>query len=88
MKSVTCAQHGERSVAFVCRHLVRGSGLGFFLSDQAQTADECDERCGWCSQCEQVRQQQGGWTDVSEAFAGVTMICNACFEASRKRNEL
>ena len=27
---VQCHRHGDRSEAFVCRHLLNGEGLGFF----------------------------------------------------------
>ena len=87
-KRVHCGEHGERRATFVCQHLVRGTELGFFEANrQPISEDESDEQCAWCSECESVRQQQGGWNDVSEAFAHVTMICDACFEASRRRNE-
>jgi hypothetical protein len=66
---------------------VRGTGFGFVEPNRAPISpDESDEQSAWCSECERVRQQQGGWNDVSEAFAHITMICDACFEASRRRN--
>jgi hypothetical protein len=83
-----CSEHGERYATFVCQHLVRGTGLGFFEPNRDPISpDESGDQAAWCSECEAVRQQQGGWNDVSEAFAHVTMICDACFEASRRRNE-
>lgn len=88
VKQVRCGVHGERHAAFVCHHLVQGIGLGFFEPNRATISqDESDELSAWCSKCERVRQQQGGWNDVSEAFAHVTMICDACFEATHRRNE-
>jgi MinD superfamily P-loop ATPase len=48
--------------------------------------EEADEKCAWCNECEAVRQKNGGWNDESEAFAQITMICDACFEAARLRN--
>ena len=87
-KRVHCGEHGERHAAFVCQHLVRGSGLGFFEPDRAPVLpDESDEQSAWCSECESVRQQEGGWNDTSGAFAHVTMICDACYEAAHHRNE-
>jgi hypothetical protein len=83
---VHCGTHGERRPTFVCRHLVQGAGLGFF---QGRTLSEEDsaEPCAWCDACEKVRIKCGGaWTDESEGFAGVTMICDLCFEAARLRN--
>jgi hypothetical protein len=87
-KRVHCGVHGDRRATFVCQHLVRGSGLGFFEPNRAPVLpDESGEQSAWCSECESIRQQQGGWNDKSEAFAHVTMICDACFELSRRRNE-
>jgi hypothetical protein len=85
---VHCRQHGERRPTFVCKHLVRGSGLGFFSPNRPPAVEEADEQTAWCSDCERVRQEQGGgWDDVSEGYASVTMVCEACFEAARHRNE-
>ena len=84
---VHCREHGLRYATFVCRHLVSGNGLGFFAPDRTPISEhESDEQCAWCAECERVRQRQGGWDDVSEAFAGITMICDTCFDAARLRN--
>ena len=69
----------------MCRHLVSGTGLGFFQGQPLSDGD-ATEQCAWCDECEEVRIKCGGWTDESEAFAGVTMICDLCFEAARLRN--
>jgi hypothetical protein len=87
-RHIICGVHGDRRSTFVCRHLVRGSGLGFFMPNRVVEPGEGDETCAWCGECEEVRLEQGGWNDVSEAFAGVTMICDLCFEAARARNLL
>jgi len=88
-RAVECCQHGTRYAAYVCQHLVRGSKLGFFTPDLVHItdSDENRDRCAWCSACEQVREEQKGWNDISEGAAGITMICDACFEASRLRNQ-
>ena len=87
-RQVDCGVHGSRRATFVCQHLVCGRGLGFIEPTQGPPIpDESDEQCAWCSECENMRQQEGGWNDVSEAFTHVTMICDACFELSRCRNE-
>jgi len=88
-RRVNCVQHGERRATFVCKHLVRGAGLGFIIPtpDRVSSKNESDEQCAWCSDCEKVRQEQGGWNDVSEGFAQITMICDNCFEVTRLRNQ-
>lgn len=85
---VNCPQHGVRRAAFVCRHLVSGSGLGFYTPNQAPSGEASGEQSAWCGACERVRRQQRGWSDASEAFAGITVICDGCFEQSRHRNTL
>jgi hypothetical protein len=86
-RRVHCHEYGERLPTFVCRHLVRGTGLGFY-EPNTDLRRQPDERCARCEACERVRGGRGGWDDESEAFAGVTMICDACFEAARIRNRL
>jgi hypothetical protein len=78
---VHCGSHGARRPAFVCRHLVRGSGLGFFAPE-----DPVDDLQAWCGECERVRERRGGWDDESEGFARITLICDLCYEAARARN--
>ena len=86
---VHCPTHGERFPTFVCRHLVRGSGLGFFEPNRPPVSDdESDERCAWCGACEQARQKAGGWNEESEKYAGIALVCDACFDAARSRNRL
>jgi hypothetical protein len=79
-QAVQCGMHGRRQKAYVCSHVAWGSGLGFY------TPDEPGRRNGWCEACEQVRRRCGGWTDESEAFARIVLICDLCFDAARERN--
>jgi len=79
-----CARHGPQPATFVCRHLAdslaSGASVGFFTSGDPGTprAD------AWCAACEARVQATGGeWTDESEWFAGVTMICGACYDQVR-----
>jgi len=82
-KVVTCAKDGKSHATFVCRHLTRSAGLGFFSSD---TPDD-PRPDAWCGACDEVLQREGGeWNDRSEPFAQVTMICAACYDRARLRN--
>ena len=80
---VHCGSHGPRRPAFVCRHLVRGSGLGFFAPD-----DPGDDLQAWCWACERVRIRVrcSGWNDESETVAQIKLICDLCYTAARERN--
>lgn len=41
----------------------------------------------WCSACDEVLLKEGGeWNDKSEAFAGVSILCEGCFETIRAKN--
>ena len=82
-KMMQCPRHGGQHRAFVCQHLVKGTGLGFFQPD---IVDEDDRYSAWCGQCEEAVQRNGGeWDDATEAFAGVTLICAGCFEEAKAR---
>ncbi len=79
---VECDRHGTAYAAFVCRHLVRGSGLGFFHSDNGPWPD------AWCSECDSVMMQTGRWTAKAERFTGITLVYHRCYANIRRRNRL
>ena len=79
-----CSIHGIQKPAFVCRHLLTGSGLGFFQPEES--IEEHDVENDWCRQCEDVAIREGGWTDISEEFAQITAVCEGCLEAIKSRN--
>jgi hypothetical protein len=79
---VDCKLHGRNERTFVCKHLTTGEGLGFFTAQSDQRRPDA-----WCVACERVRIQQGGaWNDVSEEYAGIRMLCAACYDAARAKN--
>ena len=84
---VECAQHGKQQATYVCRHLVEslrtGARVGYCCAD-----DPGNPRPdAWCSACEERIQATGGeWTDESEPFAGVTLLCGACYDKAKKQN--
>lgn len=84
---VECPAHGDQQATFVCRHIVDGVKTrrvtGFWTS-----CDPDNPRPdAWCSECEaRVQATAGEWTDESEAFAGVTLLCGACYDDARRRN--
>jgi hypothetical protein len=84
-KKVQCDRHGAAIATFVCQHLLRGSGLGFYCADDPE--DSYPD--AWCGRCGEVRIREGGeWNDASEAFAKVTLLCHHCYEAARQRNQI
>lgn len=81
-RTLTCPTHGTSTPAFVCRHLLDMSGLprGFF---EPTALEDPSEPQAWCAACDQVLAREGEWNDVSEAFAGVSLVCSGCFERMR-----
>jgi hypothetical protein len=80
---VICPQHGEGYATFVCQHLARGSGLGFYYGGDDLRPD------AWCAACDQMLIEHGGeWNDESEALAHITLLCSHCYDVVRRCNEL
>jgi hypothetical protein len=80
---VECAEHGPQQSTFVCQHVAASLGhrrsVGFWISDASEPRPNA-----WCTECERVVQARGGeWDDESEAFAGVTLLCGACYDEAR-----
>jgi hypothetical protein len=69
----------------VCRHLVSGSGAGFHTAHDEERPDH-PWPDAWCDACEGIRRSEDGWTDASEAFAGIQLLCDACYQRARERN--
>jgi hypothetical protein len=82
-QSVICTHHGEGYATFVCHHLARGSGLGFFYGGDDLRPD------AWCAECDRMVIKHGGeWNDETEAIAHITLLCSHCYDSVRHRNEL
>lgn len=84
---VECPEHGTGQATFVCRHIAAslhtGGAVGFFTAEAGGDA----RPDAWCAACEeQVWRTGGEWTDESEWFAGVTMICGACYDRAKRLN--
>jgi hypothetical protein len=80
-----CARHGIQKPAFICKHLLHGVNIGFHEPEE-DPDPEWPFKNAWCSQCEAVAVEQGGWNDVSEGFAQVMSICEGCYEEIKQRN--
>lgn len=80
-KVVHCHEHGEQQTTYVCQHIIQTlrdkKPRGFWTSDN-QDNPRPD---AWCTECEKKLQEVGGeWNDESEAFAGVSLLCGACYD--------
>lgn len=86
---VTCTLHGKQPATFVCRHIVQslrdGISRGFWSADPEPGELRPDS---WCDACEELLNKSGGnWDEVSEEFAGVSLLCGACYDTARQMNE-
>src|ERR1700733_7478602 len=80
---VICPRHGDGYATFVCQHLARAANAGFFYAGDDIRPD------AWCAECDQVlMEHRGEWNDISEAFAGITLLCSHCYDTARDRNEI
>jgi len=81
-KTVECALHGEERAAYVCRHLDLHEPVGFV---EGHDPDEPDVELfqAWCAACDEVLVREGEWNDRSEAFAGIRLVCRACYREIR-----
>ena len=86
-RHIECSVHGEQQATYVCQHLVQslrtGKRVGFWCAE-----DNGNPRPdAWCDECEKMVQSTGGeWTDESEAFAGITLLCGACYDRAKANN--
>jgi hypothetical protein len=85
--NIFCELHGERQTTFVCEHLAEslctGQPVGFWCADDYDNPYPD----AWCSECEAVVQKRHGeWDDVSEAFAGITLLCSDCYNQAKELN--
>lgn len=84
-RTVECPEHGNQEPAFVCRHLNLRQPVGF-VEGYDPDAPEKELFQAWCTACDEMLVRQGGWNDRSEAFAGVRLVCRACYGEMKKLN--
>lgn len=84
---VECSTHGKQQATYVCQHIVQTlhdeKARGFWWAEDLGNP----RPDAWCSACEEtVQESNGEWTDESEAFAGVKLLCGACYDRAREIN--
>ena len=87
-KYIECCEHGKQQATYVCQHMVQsindGVARGFWSAEPGPGNERPDS---WCSVCEETVNKTGGeWTDESELFAGVRLICGACYDRAKQLN--
>lgn len=84
-RTTHCERHGDMQEAFVCEHLLDGIRLGFF-TDPQDTGNQRPD--AWCSDCDHVRAEHGGWNEKSESLIKVKLVCGGCYDEIKERNIL
>lgn len=84
-RSVECPRHGEERAAFVCRHLNLRTPVGF-VEGFDPDAPDVEVYHAWCDACDRILMDEGEWNDRSEAFAGVRLVCRACYREMKALN--
>jgi len=86
-RKVDCSAHGAQDETFVCQHIVQGlrDGIayGFWWADDPENP----RPDAWCTACNEIVAASGGeWTSEGEKFAGVKLLCGACYDRARAMN--
>lgn len=85
---VECDAHGKQLATYVCQHIVQtlrdNIPRGFWSAEPEPGQLYPDS---WCSACEAMANEAGEWNDETEAKAGITLICSACYERARALNQ-
>lgn len=84
-RKVECRVHGAQGPAFVCRHLNLETPVGFVEGFDPEDPDAPLWQA-WCAACDRILVAEGDWNDRSEAFAGVRMVCRACYREMKALN--
>jgi len=85
LPSIRCETHGESDAAYVCKHLVEGSGRGFSFGVNPERPDAtCPD--AWCDACEARFAEIGEWTDELFAEAAFKTVCEFCYSSIREKN--
>ena len=80
-QTIQCERHGLGTKAYVCGHLLKSTGAGFFFD----TGDQ--EPVAWCYLCETVRLSNGDWDDDNVTEMGLRLVCMSCYSEIAKRNQ-
>jgi hypothetical protein len=79
-KTIKCAAHGLGQETFVCVHLAAQPNQEWF-SDLPTSSNPWPD--AWCTECEEVFQEQGEWNDKNASRLRVKLLCHHCYEHFR-----
>ena len=75
-QKIQCGKHGLTEHCLICRHLREQSGLDYYAS----TAEKYAPGQAWCEACDQVLDEEQGWSDRADGFADWQLFCTLCYE--------
>ena len=86
-KYIECCEHGKQQSTYVCQHIIEtlndGKPRGFWWADDPDNP----RPDAWCSKCEaKVQETNGEWDDESKKYAGVKLLCGACYDRAKEIN--
>ena len=82
MKQIECAKHGRTTYCLICKHLREQSNLSFYACD-AETEMPAQ---AWCTMCDQVLEEEQGWSDRADEAADWKLFCGHCYEETLARH--
>lgn len=86
-KEINCQNHGDRVPVIVCKHLIKGSDLGFaYLKAIIEQEDDYDTVM--CEDCESILLEDQEWSDRLYDSAGFSYICSVCVKSLLMRHQL
>jgi hypothetical protein len=68
----------------MCQHLAAGHELRYYQN----LADGKHPAMAWCEECQRILDEERGWNDRSEEFAGLQLFCSCCFSETLCRHAL
>jgi len=82
---VECHLHGRQVSAVVCRHMLQlpPPRLGVI-----ENSNDPYDLQAWCHLCEDMYQQQGGLTEVFDAFNDMSIVCVLCYAQLKQRHHI
>ena len=83
-KGVKCDDHGVGRETFVCEHLAIDPGQEWFSEIPSESNPWPD---AWCTQCNQVFNEQGEWNEKNEDRLRAKLLCHLCYEIARNKRK-
>jgi hypothetical protein len=82
-RTMNCDTHGNGRMTFVCEHLAANPRQEW-LSDLPTDANPWPD--AWCAKCDEICQEQGGWSEDTEGRIKIMLLCHRCYESFRKQD--